>query len=193
MNLKKFALSTAAAVMFGSFALAQGPAPEPKEGDRPEPPRPEMSENHPEDKGPAKVHREHGPKDVRHNRGDRPMPPRHHEARANSNPATVRSRRSHRVTAKEKANSSPATVRSRQCRAKVKAMANSNMATVRSRRSLRVTAKARANSSLVIVRSRQCRAKVKANSNPAIIPSRLCRPVKEKANSSPAIDQCPRT
>ena len=31
MNLKKFALSAATAVMFGSFALAQGPAPKPQD------------------------------------------------------------------------------------------------------------------------------------------------------------------
>ena len=86
MNLKKFALSTAAAVMFGSFALAQGPAPEPKEGDRPEPPRPEMRENQPENKGPAKVNRERGPKEARPDRDARPMPPRHREGKGEFKP-----------------------------------------------------------------------------------------------------------
>ena len=76
MNLKKIALSTAAAVMFGSISLAQGPAPEPKEGDHPEAPRPEMRENQPENKGPAKVHRECGSKEARPDRDARPMPPR---------------------------------------------------------------------------------------------------------------------
>ena len=86
MNLKKIALSTAAAVMFGSIALAQGPAPEPKEGDRPEAPRPEMRDNMPENKGPAKVHRERGPKEARPDRDARPMPPRHREGKGEFKP-----------------------------------------------------------------------------------------------------------
>ena len=73
MNLKRFALSAATAVMFGSFAFAQGPAPEPKEGDRPEPPRPEVSENQPENEGPAIIQEEGGPEEAC------PMPPREGE------------------------------------------------------------------------------------------------------------------
>ena len=77
MNLKKIALSAAAAVMFGSFALAQGPAPKPQDGNRPEPPRPEMNKSQPDN---GDFDPEARPMPPRHGKGefkpgDRPMPP----------------------------------------------------------------------------------------------------------------------